>query len=379
MRRPARILCALIGGAFHAMAFAPFGFWPLAFVGVVLLLRSLREASVGDGLLAGLVWGAAGLAFPARWALHAGLQEGENFPRAVLPLLVLALAPTAFALVHTLARGDVAALLAPFAWIALEDLRTRVPFAPCASFTLAHALTDRWARPFSQMAELGGAASISLLVVAASVLIERGLSLFETNRSRATVHLVLGHGITIITWQIGFQILVSAVPIEAQLKSAFQTVISQAHERPEDAMVFSLRGLILAQTEGTPDVHAAVWPDGIWRKDPVGKDGLDPTLAKLAALFGRVIVFGAPRPGGEAVLAFARDGHLLAEHREGATSVVDVSDETLGLVFSDELDDPGVVRRLVAHGATFIIAVGREPAAWPPEARDLVLETATLR
>ena len=384
-RLGARLLLAILGGIFQAGALPPLGWWALELFGLALLLRSLRGARPAEAALLGVAWGTAGLDVPARWVLATARARGES---ALLPLLalgVLAATPGLFGLVHALlARARLrVAIVAPFAWVALEELRGRVPLFPCSWFGLSHAVA--YGSPaLVQVTALVGASGLALLLAASSVLLESAAFLLLEKRSRGVVHLALGLGATVIVWQLGFLVVCSAVPTEAQLRTALQTVIVQDSSSEQAKLLLSLRGIKKANDDITPYVDALLWPGDGWPRDPFASGRLEPSLLGIAERFGHVFVLGCPRPfaGGLApsVLAIAPDGRELGEHREGGEpSVVDIGRERIGLLLGSELSSGDAVRALVARGATVVFVAANDRPEWPEEARLEAASEAVLR
>jgi apolipoprotein N-acyltransferase len=384
-RLGARLLLAILGGLFQAGALPPLGWWALEFFGLALLLRSLRGARLSEAALLGSVWGIAGLAAPGRWVLGVALARGESVLSPALALGVLAATPALFGLVHVLlARAGLrVAIVAPFAWVAFEELRAHVPLFPCSWFALPHALAFG-SPPLVQVTTLVGASGLSLLVAASSVLLESGLFLLLEKRSRGAVHLAIGLGAPVIVWQLGFLVLCSAVPTEAQLQSALQTVIVQDPSSEQAKLLLSLGGLRKAKDDFTPRVDALLWPGDGSPRDPFAAGHLEPSLLGIAERFGHIFVLGCPRPvaGGLApsVIAIAPDGRLLGEHREGEEPcVVDIGRERIGLALGPELWSGGALRALASRGATVVFVAARDRPEWPEEARYEAASEAVLR
>jgi apolipoprotein N-acyltransferase len=381
------VVLALGGGVLLAATFPPLGLWPLVFFAPVLLFRALRGASPGEGALAGLVFGASGLAFPARWALEAALARGSGAGEAALALLLLAGGPALFGLLHAFARraGSRAVLLDPFGWVAIEWLRSACPFVPCSWFTLAFAFGDGFGRPLAEWGTVAGESGLSLLVIASSLCVEHGIAIAPARRSRALVHVVVGLGIPVILWQVAFQELMLAAPVEAQLRSALSTVVVQDATTVETKLRLSLAGLARARADATPLVDALLWPMGSWPADPLATGRLDPELAAIAARFQRVFVFGClrPEPGGglvPAVIAVAPDGRVLGEHHEGGEpSVVDIGKERLGLLVGDEIASEERTRVLATRGATVLLVAADDDPSRPADAALQAARHADLR
>jgi len=97
-RRAATALLAVAGGALTDTAFPERGWWPMAFVGVALLVLALRRDSARWGALMGFLWGLAFFLPHIWWA---------NYAVGVIPWVALSVAEA----------GIVAATCAVWVWV----------------------------------------------------------------------------------------------------------------------------------------------------------------------------------------------------------------------------------------------------------------------
>lgn len=165
-RRTAVILAAL-GGWLTNLAFPDRGWWPLAYVGVALLLLALGSAGPGRAAGAGLVWGLCFFLPHVGWALDA---TGSVLPWIALSMFQ-ALYVAGFAVLWTyaqraawvrdrvLGRAATAAVL----WVAVEQVRGSWPFGGFPWGYLAFSQTDA---PVLRLAPYGGEILVSAVVVA---------------------------------------------------------------------------------------------------------------------------------------------------------------------------------------------------------------------
>ncbi len=147
-------MLAVLGGALVALALPPWGFWPLAFVGIAVYETAAQEASTGRQRLArGWLFGAAWL-FPGlcwMWFLTA--------PGYLV-------AASMFAGFHAVAawaapRGPWRVIGRPAAHTLAEALRFAIPFGgvPLASLPIGQA-----AGPFADVVRVGGAILLTWFV-----------------------------------------------------------------------------------------------------------------------------------------------------------------------------------------------------------------------
>lgn len=120
-----RQLVPILGGVLYALAFPPHGWIPLVFVGLGMLVWSLRDVTIAQAFRRGLMWGLACFAFGLSWLwnLFSILSPILCLILAFFPACFAAL--TAFATSRGLRRWSLAAFIA-LAWCATEFIRCEI-------------------------------------------------------------------------------------------------------------------------------------------------------------------------------------------------------------------------------------------------------------
>lgn len=120
-----RQLVPILGGVLYALAFPPHGWVPLVFVGLGMLVWSLRDVTIAQAFRRGLMWGLACFAFGLSWLwnLFSILSPILWLILAFFPACFAAL--TAFAASRGLQRWSLAAFIA-LAWCAMEFIRCEI-------------------------------------------------------------------------------------------------------------------------------------------------------------------------------------------------------------------------------------------------------------
>ncbi len=159
-------LRALIAGLLLAASLPPWGWWPLAFVGLVMLDRLIADRPMWSRFWrGGLV--AAGLLFPTlSWLINftaPGYVIAAAYYSAVFALACMATPPSAPARWIAL----------PGAWMLAEAFRGRWPFGGVPVSRLAMGQVDS---PLVQAARLGGTLLLDLVVVAVGVTIAAAIA-----------------------------------------------------------------------------------------------------------------------------------------------------------------------------------------------------------
>jgi apolipoprotein N-acyltransferase len=163
---------AIVAGVLTALAFQPFGWWPLLFVGVATLSVSV--------LAARRIRGAIGLGY----AYGLGFMGlGVNWMQAILPeaMVGLVLVMSIWygllgGLVKVASRTPWWPLLAAGSWVTIEFCYSRFPFNGFGWMRLAYAVVDV---PLASVLPLTGIAGLSFLVA----LISQGIAWLATGAS----------------------------------------------------------------------------------------------------------------------------------------------------------------------------------------------------
>lgn len=151
-----RMVAAAAGGLGQYAAFPPVNWWPLAPVGVALVLLAVRGARVRVAALLGFVSG-LGLMVPLLpWLTHIGVDAWLGL--SVAEALYFALLGAALAAV---ARLPGWAVWSAALWVAQEALRTRFPLGGFSWGRLAFAETGA---PYLHLASLVGATGVTFAV-----------------------------------------------------------------------------------------------------------------------------------------------------------------------------------------------------------------------
>ena len=170
-RRFASLILAVGGGLVTETAFPDKSWWPMAFLGVALLVLALRRDSARWGALVGFAWGIAFFLPHIWWA---------NYAVGVIPWIALSVAEAGIVALgcavwvwtrrgRVLSRRTLGQSV-PFAivWIGTEQLRQVWPFGGFPWGRLAFSQADG---PLLRLASLGGAPLVSAAVAAVGFLL----------------------------------------------------------------------------------------------------------------------------------------------------------------------------------------------------------------
>ena len=120
-----RQLVPILGGVLYALSFPPHGWVPLVFVGLGMLVWSLRDVTITQAFRRGLIWGLACFGFGLSWLwnLFSIFSPVLWLVLAFFPACFAAL--TAFATSRGLRRWSLAIFIA-LAWCATEFIRCEI-------------------------------------------------------------------------------------------------------------------------------------------------------------------------------------------------------------------------------------------------------------
>ncbi|MEQ1872496.1 MAG: apolipoprotein N-acyltransferase [Ilumatobacteraceae bacterium] len=281
-----RALTSALGGLLVAASLPPWGFWPLAFVGIAVYETAAQKASNGRERLAGGWWFAAAWLFPGMvwmWFL-------------TVPGYLVATAM--FALFHGVAawaapRGSWRVIGRPAAHTLAEALRFCFPFGgvPLASLPIGQA-----AGPFASVGRVGGAVLLTWFVfqvgfalsgpspVVPAMARKRGVT------SKGEWHGVAGLATALLMW------LVVAPLADAGDKSSGDmrvAIVQGGGEQGTHAIDTSAADVLARHLEATAEIEPGtvdlvVWPENVI--DVVEFDGSN----ELALVVAEAERIGAP-------------------------------------------------------------------------------------
>lgn len=170
------LLISAVGGYAAHFAFPQASIWPLAMVGLALLLWTVHSHSAKWAFLMGTVWG-LGHFLPLLWWAYASVGALPWVALSVSQALMMALAPTLYVWLMRIPRWSGLKVLSsvPFAatWVAAEQLRHQVPFGGFPWVRIAFSQNDG---PLLRLASLGGAPLVSFVVALIAALLFIGVN-----------------------------------------------------------------------------------------------------------------------------------------------------------------------------------------------------------
>lgn len=163
-RRSISLLGAGGGGFIAHFAFPPASIWPLAIVGMALLMWAVGRDSARWAFVVGATWSIAYF-LPLLWWANFAADTLPWIALSIAQSLIMGLAPAMYVWIRRLpALANAQLILAiPFAatWVAVEQLRHQWPFGGFPWVRLAFSQTDG---PLVKLAPFGGAPLVSFLV-----------------------------------------------------------------------------------------------------------------------------------------------------------------------------------------------------------------------
>jgi len=300
LRSPARsLVLSAAGGLATESAFPGTSWWPMAYVGVALLLLALRQDSVRWGALSGTTFGFAFFLPHLWWA-----NESVGQPIGWIALSSLeAAAVGGFGAAWVLARrmpilrdNSWLRVLSPgLLWVAVEQVRGLVPFGGFPWGLLAFSQTDA---PLLRLAAIGSTPLVSFVVVVLGALLAAALEHLQRRRRRsAVVSLAVLAGLTVAPL---------AVPLDARAESGTLRVGAVQGNVPTlgaEAMtqaravtanhVAGTRALLAEVGQGRLDV--VLWPESASDIDPRTDGELGTAVDSVARAVGAPILLGTQR------------------------------------------------------------------------------------
>jgi apolipoprotein N-acyltransferase len=345
-----RQLAPILGGVLYALAFPPHGWIPLVFVGLGMLVWSLRDVTIAQAFRRGLMWGLACFAFGLSWLwnLFSILSPILWLILAFFPACFAAL--TAFAASRGLQRWSLAAFIA-LAWCATEFIRCEImPLRfPWMSAGLA---LEPW--PLVSWVGVYGLGFLMMLTIVAPLRI---------GQDGAWPMIVL-----ILAWCVTS----SEVKKSRQLPT-LPVVIVQAESAP-------LSRYLELSEKTVGSAKLIVWPEYAVPKDVRASSDLA-AIQAFAAKRNAVIVFGtqtglggekwqntALTVNGTRVLGEHGKHHTVHFFNDGETGptmkAIDTPLGRMGTPVCFDCDFQDVVRRMTLDGAEFFAVPSMDAAHW---------------
>lgn len=256
-----RFVAPVVAGVFLMLSFAPWHMWYMAFVGIALLVRSLRGASYSGSVWRGFLTGLSFFLPLTSWSYDAtGARIAHLGLACALSLYLAALCAIWQFLMR---RLNFVAGLAPslgIVWAAFEQLRSSWPYGGMPWGTLAFGQVEG---PLIAIAPYGSTSFIALVIVVCGVLIE---SFFSSRTLISRLGLVISLG-TFIFAPI-------ALPIGSEADSYItvgfvQGNVPRAHDTGEERALLVTRN----HAEETKKLYNSgaelvLWPESASDMDP---------------------------------------------------------------------------------------------------------------
>lgn len=266
----------LTSGALLCLALPPWGWWPLAVAGLVLLDRLVADrparSRFGRAMLAGLALYLPSLVWMEALTLPGYLIASTAY--AAMLGAGVALAPP----------GRARWLVVPGTWTAIELVRWSWPFGGVPLSSLA---IGQVAGPLAPVLRIGGAALLTLVTVALAMALAAALD----RRWRWAGGIGGAVGAVLV-------VAVVVAPAGAEVGRAEVALVQGGGPqgtRKSSTSVIEVFERHLAATEGVrPPVDLVVWPEDVVDTDgPLTQDPWGQELAGLARALGAPLIVGA--------------------------------------------------------------------------------------
>lgn len=287
------LFLALLGAMALAASFAPWNIWPLAILGITLvMLALLRHSYAANAFIAF----AAGTSF---FALHfPWIDTATSVPGSFLALAgIESLAWVGFALSFTFVRRIwkrpfVLACAAGCLWVVFEDARSSWPWSGMPWGQLAFSQVNG---PLARLAPWGSTFLVSFAVVFLGALVACALRALARGNTLRSIFLVVPAGLALV--------LTAFVPCGQPVRGYLTVALIQG-EVPSEAAIpdFSQRSFALTQnlakltrellerTKEKPDV--ILWPESASDRDIRTDEAVRALVNPLLKDFGVPIILG---------------------------------------------------------------------------------------
>jgi apolipoprotein N-acyltransferase len=322
------LLLAVAGGLATDTAFPNRSWWPMAYVGVALLVLALRRDSVPWAWLTGLTWGLGFFLPHLYWADHAVGEPIGWIALSVAEAALVGIFAAAWVLVRRVPVLARRTWLQPLAvavlWVAVEQLRARWPFGGFPWGNLAFSQTDA---PLVRLASIGSTVLVSgAVVVVGAVLAGALVRLRHLQVGAASALLLVVAALVFAPW---------LVPLGTRAEAGTLRVGAVQGNVPQQGAEAG------SQARAVTDNHAAgtaallervepggldlvLWPESAADIDPRTDAGVAAVVQDAARTVGAPILLGTQRyvdaPGGQGPRT--RYNELILWEPDGPTDLV---------------------------------------------------------
>lgn len=296
-RRWTTLVQATAGGLATEAAFPDRSWWPVAALGVALLVLALRRDDARWAGLVGLVWGLAFFA-PHLWWARAAAGTIPWLALAVVQSTLVTVGSVAWVIARRarwLRRAPLTALAFTVIWVADEQLRSTWPFGGFPWGRLAFSQTDG---PLLRLAWLGGAPLVSAAVALAGFLVAVVWSALRQGRRRQAAAAVV--------LVAAMPVLVTTIPLSTAAQSGTLRLAAVQGDVPDqDALVVDrARAVLDNHVAGTlalledadrGEYDVVVWPENATDIDPRADADAAAAVERASAAAGAPILLGTDR------------------------------------------------------------------------------------
>lgn len=292
------VLQAAAGGLLTETAFPDRSWWPMAFVGVALLVLALDRDSPRWAGLVGFVW-ALGLFVPHLYWANEAAGVLPWLALSVLQAALVAVGTTAWALTRRVPRlnryGPLPAAAFALVWAAAEQLRSSWPFGGFPWARLAFSQTEG---PLLTLAWLAGAPLVSAAVAFGGFTLAATLTLVRAHRLRSAA---LTAAATIALPLAG-----AAIPLDTDPQSGTLRLAAVQGNVPDDDTQGPSRSRVILDNHvaGTlalldqvapGDLDVVLWPENATDIDPRADDDARGVVDEAAQALDAPILVGTDR------------------------------------------------------------------------------------
>jgi apolipoprotein N-acyltransferase len=298
LRRWTTLVQAAAGGLATEAAFPDRSWWPMAALGVALLVLALRRDDARWAGLVGVVWGLAFFA-PHLWWARAAAGTIPWLALAVVQSTLVTVGAMAWVIARRarwLRRAPLTALTFTVIWVADEQLRSTWPFGGFPWGRLAFSQTDG---PLLPLAWLGGAPLVSATVAFAGFLVAAVWSALRQGRRRqAAAAAVL---------VAAMPVLATTIPLSTAAQSGTLRLAAVQGDVPDqDALLVDrARAVLDNHVAGTlalledadrGEYDVVVWPENATDIDPrADGEAAAAAVERASAAAGAPILLGTDR------------------------------------------------------------------------------------